>query len=433
MRECPFCKFDAGFTYPFTDTDGAIMPNGSKAKYRVICKACYAEGPPAKTMEMAEKKWDGLLVKINNDKKFKEVINEEMGGVTAPGATLVNTPGMGNAVPASTAGMTGAQQTSDTTIGSGDKWDTSIGPPATQGKVHEEYKEEYKLSDFKGLEKAADMFYPFKILNIKVDPEYGYQNVHLMLIQFKNGDPGLCIYDTEKEEFIEEPGRLNEDEYDVSPEKLYRKYGFIVPGYEHLEDDEEPDDFYGIVIENNLNPYDKIGAMMAKKMGVKQPFKKKDSKTNTIEQEHFDEATQKPFKIQTLDDYVKASEHVKKEVNEEETTIRDDKALKDINAKEELEKLGIAFKFEPAKSGKNRVFITAPMKDVLEKLKQSEWEEAGRNPENTIRKYSLDDKILTIFADGKALPRAIVTTKEITESLKIKKLVPNSITPYLKY
>jgi hypothetical protein len=38
-------------------------------------------------------------------------LNEDMGGVGAPMATLTNTPGMGNAVPAS-----------QTTFGSGDKW-----------------------------------------------------------------------------------------------------------------------------------------------------------------------------------------------------------------------------------------------------------------------------------------------------------------------
>ena len=34
------------------------------------------------------------------------------------------------------------------------------------------------------------------------------------------------------------------------------------------------------ILENNLSPYDKLGMTMAKKMGVKTPFKKKKSKKN---------------------------------------------------------------------------------------------------------------------------------------------------------
>jgi hypothetical protein len=45
-----------------------------------------------------------------------------MGGVSAPYATLYNVPGVGNAVPASLAAMTGQQQTASAAKGSGDKW-----------------------------------------------------------------------------------------------------------------------------------------------------------------------------------------------------------------------------------------------------------------------------------------------------------------------
>lgn len=50
-------------------------------------------------------------------------INEEAaGGATFPFNTLYNTNGIGNAVPASMAGMTGGEQNSLAAIGSGDKW-----------------------------------------------------------------------------------------------------------------------------------------------------------------------------------------------------------------------------------------------------------------------------------------------------------------------
>lgn len=59
------------------------------------------------------------------------------GGVSAPMATLGNTPGMGNATPASMAAMTGAQQTNPAARGSGDKW-TSDSSVNTQTKALDE-------------------------------------------------------------------------------------------------------------------------------------------------------------------------------------------------------------------------------------------------------------------------------------------------------
>lgn len=81
-------------------------------------------------------KWSGMISKttgVTNPEKLAWIskyahyhaINEAadgMGGVSAPYATLYNTPGIGTAYPAAAAGMSGAQQTSATTKGSGDKW-----------------------------------------------------------------------------------------------------------------------------------------------------------------------------------------------------------------------------------------------------------------------------------------------------------------------
>jgi hypothetical protein len=81
---------------------------------------------------------------------------------------------------------------------------------------------------FKGLAKASEAFGQFEIIDYRKDPEWGYDSVYLMLIKFEDGEYGLCIYDTQKEEFIEEPSDL--EDYGTSLEKLKAKYGFRLPG-----------------------------------------------------------------------------------------------------------------------------------------------------------------------------------------------------------
>jgi hypothetical protein len=56
------------------------------------------------------------------------ILNED---IESPMSTLNNTPGMGNAQPAQMAAMSGSQQQSSLSKGSGDKWG-AIGKPATQ-------------------------------------------------------------------------------------------------------------------------------------------------------------------------------------------------------------------------------------------------------------------------------------------------------------
>ena len=116
--------------------------------------------------------YEFILVKYKSKHAY---VKEDMGGVSAPMSTLHNTPGMGTAVPPSTA--------DGNSIGSGDKWGNTIGgKPYTQGgKVKKKRPKKKK---------------------------------------------------TEKIE------------------------------------------------EENINPYDKIGMSMAKKMKVKPPFKKKKSSKN---------------------------------------------------------------------------------------------------------------------------------------------------------
>lgn len=70
------------------------------------------------------------IAKLANNEQMH--LNEEaVGGIGMPYATLNNTLGIGNAVPASAAAMTGAEQTGNNVIGSGDKW-PSLLPVAIQ-------------------------------------------------------------------------------------------------------------------------------------------------------------------------------------------------------------------------------------------------------------------------------------------------------------
>ena len=65
---------------------------------------------------------------------LKKEMNENEGGAPAAFTGAGSNPGMGNAQPAGTAAMTGSQQGSSDAIGSGDKFDSSIGPMHTQAK-----------------------------------------------------------------------------------------------------------------------------------------------------------------------------------------------------------------------------------------------------------------------------------------------------------
>jgi len=93
----------------------------------------------------------------------KKKINEEMGGVSSPMSTLVNTPGMGSAQPASTAATSGPQQGSSSALGSGDKWGNSLGPYTQAGDVQKKRKKKKtnsKTNNKKQKKKTNENFYP---------------------------------------------------------------------------------------------------------------------------------------------------------------------------------------------------------------------------------------------------------------------------------
>jgi len=275
MRECPFCSFDEGWV---RESPLNVENRSDDIRYVVQCKICHSVGPESGSREMAESKWDGLLMymdPVKDKEKFQEAINEDeftrgenpyrnlnigviesvmkntedaysrgffydeevwrdiasfllgegysqieveeileskymrwasydadtdcmnlekfivyfekvkksidsfldreirpeleemddenivepdagdydldnyldlgespqsieedaMGGVSAPMATLTNTPGMGSSVPASSAAMTGVQQGSSSAIGSGDNWGNNLGTYTQDGKT----------------------------------------------------------------------------------------------------------------------------------------------------------------------------------------------------------------------------------------------------------------------------------------------------------
>lgn len=82
-------------------------------------------------------------------------------------------------------------------------------------------------NQFPGLEEEAEGFYSFKIIDFITDPGYGYEHVKMFLIRFKKWNQwGLCIWDTKKKEFIEEPGTL--EDYEVTLDELIEKYHFNI-------------------------------------------------------------------------------------------------------------------------------------------------------------------------------------------------------------
>jgi len=93
--------------------------------------------------------------------------------------------------------------------------------PVLRPKSKQEIEREFG-NQYAGFKDAREGFEPFVIKAWMRDPGYGYQYVLLFLIKFDFGPYGLCIYDYEKEEFVEEPGTL--DDYGLTYEEVMMKY-----------------------------------------------------------------------------------------------------------------------------------------------------------------------------------------------------------------
>ena len=78
-------------------------------------------------------------------------------------------------------------------------------------------------SEFAGLEEALAEYEKSRPVGKQQDPGWGYDHVWMFLLEFaKDGNLGLCIWDTQKHEFIEEPATLME--YQTSADRLMGKY-----------------------------------------------------------------------------------------------------------------------------------------------------------------------------------------------------------------
>ena len=68
IRTCPFCNYNEAWSK--TDSEG---------NYKVKCTVCGAEGPSAKSYEMATKKWNGFLAELSDQddqQEFNDALNE---------------------------------------------------------------------------------------------------------------------------------------------------------------------------------------------------------------------------------------------------------------------------------------------------------------------------------------------------------------------
>lgn len=83
-----------------------------------------------------------------------------------------------------------------------------------------------KLTDFNGLDKVAIDYNKFNVLESMNDPHF--IGVYMLLLEFEDtryGKYGLCIYDTNEEDFIEEP--IDFESCEMTKEKANKEYGFF--------------------------------------------------------------------------------------------------------------------------------------------------------------------------------------------------------------
>lgn len=74
MRTCPFCGFDEGWTQDLREK------HSDPPSFRIKCNVCGAMGPVSKTIEGADRKWDGYLKTIDpvDDKEaFNKALDED--------------------------------------------------------------------------------------------------------------------------------------------------------------------------------------------------------------------------------------------------------------------------------------------------------------------------------------------------------------------
>jgi hypothetical protein len=82
--------------------------------------------------------------------------------------------------------------------------------------------ESYKQTGI--IEALAEYCGSCDVINVCIDPGYGYDHVLMFHLCFSDKQLGLCIFDTRTKQFIEEPGEY--DEYSITADEVERKYNF---------------------------------------------------------------------------------------------------------------------------------------------------------------------------------------------------------------
>jgi bacterioferritin-associated ferredoxin len=256
--------------------------------------------------------------KYNKNKKInmKKINEDAMGGVSAPQSTSMNTPGMGNVSPAGVG-----------KIGSGDKFGSTIGgKPYTQGgktkkkkpmkkrKIVKEDVNETFIDTATLITSIASLLVFTSILRISLKnavKDHKIRNIVKRLAQqpkIREIVKTNNIYSKNKlrdifakyltEDELQYLHEIDDIDVEIEADKIkeaaprdFSKKNFGSKKHRHyfrhidvdakcIKCGKTREQIKQKVNENNLNPYDKLGVAMAKKLGIKSPFKKKKGSKN---------------------------------------------------------------------------------------------------------------------------------------------------------
>jgi len=259
--------------------------------------------------------------KYNKNKKInmKKINEDAMGGVSAPQSTSMNTPGMGNVSPAGVG-----------KIGSGDKFGNTIGgKPYTQGgkvktkrkkkvmnkkKIVKEDVNETFIDTATLITSITSLLVFTSILRISLKnavKDHKIRNIVKRLAQqpkIREIVKTNNIYSKNKlrdifakyltEDELQYLHEIDDIDVEIEADKIkeaaprdFSKKNFGSKKHRHyfrhidvdakcIKCGKTREQIKQKVNENNLNPYDKLGVAMAKKLGIKPPFKKKKGSKN---------------------------------------------------------------------------------------------------------------------------------------------------------
>jgi ankyrin repeat protein len=308
---------------------GADLQSAVAWKFAYAVKNDYFENlinagaDPKELLKIAQKqnlkKAQYILKKYINKMENKSNLKEMMSGVSAPISTPMNTPGMGNVSPA------GIGRT-----GSGDKFGNTIGgKPYTQGgkvktkrkkkvmnkkKIVKEDVNETFIDTATLITSIASLLVFTSILRISLKnavKDRKIRNIVKRLAQqpkIREIVKTNNIYSKNKlrdifakyltEDELQYLHEIDDIDVEIEADKIeeaaprdFSKKNFGSKKHRHyfrhidvdakcIKCGKTREQIKQKVNENNLNPYDKLGMAMAKKLGIKPPFKKKKGSKN---------------------------------------------------------------------------------------------------------------------------------------------------------